>query len=141
VFASSLHALDLVCRLNGLQIAASGVLEEYVLGRYERMQHAWKAARERLRPGQWMEIRFEELVRAPADALKRVYDEMDLGGWSNAAPSVRAFLAGREGYRQNRLVTSPEQRERVRVRWGEWVRGYGYEPVRRPSAATPAFCP
>ena len=89
---------------------------------YDRLEDA----RPLLKPGQFHELRYEELIQDPLGELEKVYDALELGEFESARPRVEEYLSQNAGYETNKYELTPGQRARVEAEWGDVIRRYGY---------------
>jgi len=126
VFPSTMHLLRVLQSSLGLQTPTFDNLEEYVLATFERMHAAIERTRHLVPPHQFSLVRYEDLVRQPAAELRRVYDELQLGGFERLEPLLEQHLTARAGYQTNRYELSPRERALVQKRWAAFIEQYGY---------------
>ena len=79
-----------------------------------------------MKPGQFHELRYEELIENPVGEMKRVYDTLELGEYDTVRPRLEEYLRQNAGYETNKYELSPAQREAVETQWGDVIRRYGY---------------
>lgn len=91
--------------------------------------------RSRIPAGNLAELRFEDLERNPLGELERLYSELDLPGWTEAAPAVRDYVGTLTQYRKNTYDYDQATLDRVREQWGFAVEGWGYDYDAPPSSA------
>jgi hypothetical protein len=72
------------------------------------------------------EVRYEDLVVDPVDEVRRIYDQLDLGGFDGLLPKLREYVAGQKGYQRNRYTLAPALREQIAARWAGFLKEYGY---------------
>jgi hypothetical protein len=79
--------------------------------------------------GNFLEVRYEDLVASPAEVMRGVYDGLRLGGFDEARPRVEAFWREQAGYQTNRFPPlDPAVRAEIARRWGDVIERYGYAP-------------
>ena len=83
-------------------------------------------ARPLLKPGQFHELRYEDLTRNPMGELAKVYEALELGGFDAVKPRVEEYLRQTTGYETNKYELTAAQRAALDERWGEVIRRYGY---------------
>ena len=127
VFLSTLHLHRTVLPRSQLQGIDPGEIEENVLLFYERLMKRYLEDRHLIPAGNLVEVRFEDLERAPLDQLRRIYEELGLPGFGAAEPAFRAHLRSVAGYRKNIYRLTPEDVAVVNERWGFALEGWGYE--------------
>ena len=113
-------------RDQGLQVPHFEGLEEYVFGTLERMYDVFQRDRTLMKPGQFSEVRYEELVRNPLGEMERVYRELELGGFEKMRPILENYAAGQKDYKKNRYEISPEIKAEIARRWKDYIDRYDY---------------
>lgn len=112
-------------------------IEPYVLDNLVEMYEAFERDRPLIAPGHLAEVRYEELVADPVGELRRVYDELDLGGFDQIEPHLTDYLGDNRDYKTNRYDLGPDVEARVRERWAPYFKRYGYEGQAAPQKAAP----
>jgi omega-hydroxy-beta-dihydromenaquinone-9 sulfotransferase len=121
--------MNLWKRLNrdqGLQVPTHEGLEEYVFANFTRMYDAFERDRPLIGPGQFCEVRYEDLVADPVEQMRLVYERLELGDFDAVRPALKEYVAGQKDYKTNRYQITPEMRAAVARRWGKYIRQYGY---------------
>lgn len=119
---------------------------------WERSMRAADRWRRRLGPGQFLEVRYEDLVTEPAAALGRIAEFLDLDAGGLDAMLRHHETADIHNRTMHALVSQPVTTERMRA-WeqalrpreiafvesvlGDWMRRYGYEPVAKSVSVPP----
>jgi hypothetical protein len=127
VFLSTLHLHRTVLPRSQLQRIDPQEIEENVLEFYERLMKRYLADRRLIPAGSLVEVRFEDLERAPLDGLRRIYGELGLPGFAAAEPAFRAYLRSVSGYRKNTYRLDPAAIAKVNRHWGFALDRWGYE--------------
>ena len=81
--------------LRGLQLRRSA---------HRQLLEAFGASRHRIPAGQLVELPYEELIRHPLAALKRIYDELGLSSWPVAQAPLSARIAQARSYTADRVT-------------------------------------
>ena len=55
-----------------------------------------------------------------------IYDGLKLGEFENVKPKLLDYAARNKNYETNKYTITPEQRERIRSRWGDLIEQLGY---------------
>ena len=111
----------------GLQVPNYEGLEELVFATLTRMYDAFERDRPLLGPGQFCEVRYEDLVSNPVKQMQVVYEQLELGGFEAIRPAIEGYFAKQKDYKTNRFELAPEQREEITRRWSNYIERYGYE--------------
>ena len=78
-------------------------------------------------PGQYHEVRFEELEADPIGQMQRVYEALDLPAFSQARPALERYVDGVRGYRKNEFPELPVAlRRRIADAWRPCFEEWGY---------------
>jgi omega-hydroxy-beta-dihydromenaquinone-9 sulfotransferase len=88
-------------------------------------------------PGQFCEVRYEQLVAEPIEQMRRVYEELQLGDFETARPAIEKYFAGKKDYKTNRYEMTPELRDKITQRWSTFLKQYGYA-AETPAVPTPS---
>ena len=126
VFPSTIHMWRTLYRRHGLQPPDCNGLEEMVLTLYSHLHACVERDRTLISKGRFHELRYEDLVAAPVETLRTVYEELRLGNADAVRPEIERYFAVRSAYRTNRWDMTDRERQRVRERWGDVIREYGY---------------
>ena len=129
VFSSTVNLWRTLYSVQGFQKPTYDGLEEHVYSTFLRMHAKLEEGKAKLPVNQFIELRYEDLVKDPAASLRQVYDHFGLNGWSEMQPRLEQFLAGLKGYETNKYRLTPEQAREVESRWGDVIRRYGYGEV------------
>jgi omega-hydroxy-beta-dihydromenaquinone-9 sulfotransferase len=127
VFPSTLKLWRTLYSLHGLQKPTFAGLEEQVLNTFVRLYDRLEEGKKLLSPGQFYELRYEDLVRDPIREMEKLYDHFKLGDFDKVLPRLRDYLARTEGYETNQYELTPQQRQEVTRHWEKVIRRYGYD--------------
>lgn len=105
-------------------------VDRVVLETYPRMMDRMLADVSTLPTNRYAEIGFETFERQPIAELERVYEQLHLAGWAEAAPRFAAYLDTVSGYRKNIYREDPEAVALVERHWGPYVARWGRQPHR-----------
>jgi hypothetical protein len=126
VLPSTVHMWKSLYRAHGLQCPTFDGLEEHVFQTYDRLYKKLEEGRKLIDPVRFYELRYEELVRAPIEQLRALYDHLQLAGYENVLPRIERYLESVAGYQTNTYDLSPEQRSAIRRSFGWVLDRYGY---------------
>ena len=103
------------------------------------MYDAFERDRHLIGPGQFCEVRYEDLVADPVGQMRAVYEQLDLGDFEAVRPAIEEYFADQKDYKTNRYPdhAGTARRNRpplgqvhpsLRLREEEWrARGRGSE--------------
>lgn len=127
LFSSTLHLWRSLYVTQGLQDPNFAGLEEQVFDTFARMHQQLQATRSLVPDQRFHELRYEDLVAAPLDEMRKLYDALDLGEFEAVRPALEKYLEGTKDYRTNRYELDPTLEAEITRRWAEPIRQYGYE--------------
>ena len=134
LFASTKRLWQALYETQSLQLPNHDGLEEYILRCFERMYGAFEAQRGLIPEGRIVDLRYEDLVRDPVAQLRIVYGRLELGGFEEVEPAIRAYFAKRPDYRTNPYVRDPAVDAAIDGRWRPFMSRYGYASRGAPAA-------
>lgn len=126
VFPSTMNLWKSLYRTHGLQRPTFAGLEEQVLSTYTTLYQKLEEGRRLVPPGNFYELRYEDLVRAPVEEMRKIYEHLGLGGFDKLEPRLKEHLAQNQGYETNRYEMTPEIRAKISECWADVIRRYGY---------------
>jgi len=126
VFASTINLWKRLYADEGLQIPRLEGLDEYVFETFNQMYRAFDRDRPAIPPGNYSEVRYEDLVKTPVEQMRRIYDELGLGRFDQMQPALEAYVASQKDYKTNRWQFSAEVKREVGRRWAAFFDRYGY---------------
>jgi hypothetical protein len=127
VFPSTVNLWKSLYSQQSLQTPHLNGLEEYVFETFSRMHAKLEATRHLVDDDHFYQLRYEDLVRDPVREMRALYDHLGLGEFDELRPRLDNYLASVAGYETNRYELKPEMRRRIRQRWGEIIKRYGYD--------------
>jgi len=126
VFSSTIKLLKTLYTNFGLQQPRFLGLEEYVIARFVHLHERLGDGVGRLKPGQFHEVRYEDLVGDPVRETRAIYDHLALGDFDAVLLRLRRYVAEVHDHQAGRYRLTPAVRERIDARWGHVIRRYGY---------------
>jgi hypothetical protein len=138
LFPSTVNLWKRLYRDEGLQMPNFEGLDEHVFQTFERMYDVFERDRSLIPPGQFSEVRYEELIKSPVEQMQRIYEELQLDGFEKVRPAVENYFADQKDYKTNRYQITPEIKEQITRRWHKYLEKYGYAiatPVEKQETA------
>jgi hypothetical protein len=77
--------------------------------------------------GNLVEVKYEDLEKAPLAQLHKVYETLNLPGFAEAEPAFRSYLASIAGYQKNPQEIDDNVITKVNQRWQFALDALGYE--------------
>ncbi|MCP4601264.1 MAG: sulfotransferase [Proteobacteria bacterium] len=124
LFTSTVKLWKNLYRTHGLQMPRFEGLEEYIFDVGQRMYEVFERDRNLIPPGQIAEVKYEDLVSDPFGQVQKIYKELDLGGFDEALPNLREYVAAWKDYKTNVHEISDEIQAQVDHHWGEYAKKY-----------------
>jgi hypothetical protein len=127
LFLSTLWLYKIVLPRSQVQQIDWEQVEEYILTFYAQLMRKFLADKSRIPPRNLVEVKFEDLEAAPLEQLRKIYQGLDLPGFTGAEPAMRSYLESVAGYRKNQYVLKDEIIEKVNQNWQFTFDEWGYE--------------
>ena len=125
LFPSTVNLWKRLSSDQGMQVSKNG-FEEYVYTTLVRMYEAFEREKPLIPPSRFCEVRYEDLTADMIGQMRRIYEELDLGGFDQVLPALEEFVASQSDYKKNRYQISPETRAEIARRWEPYFKQYGY---------------
>jgi hypothetical protein len=126
VYTSTIKMLRAMYTTFGLQRPTFAGLEERVFSVYTQMMQKLDVDRGLVKPGQFFELKYEDLVRDTPGQLQAMYAALGLGDFEIFRPRLEEYLAQQAGYKPNHYELDPALRAEITRRWGETIARHGY---------------
>jgi hypothetical protein len=127
VFPSTVNLWKSLYQTHGLQVPTFRGLEEHVFNTFTYLYDRLERGKKLIPPGQFHELRYEDLIARPIEEMQRLYEALDLGEFDANRPRFEQYLRDNAGYQTNRYPQLAEGlREEIRRRWGAVIERYGY---------------
>ncbi len=137
VFPSTVNLWKTLYAKHGLQKPNNKGVDEYVFETFTHLYGRLEEGKKQIRSDRFFEVRYEDLIRDPVGHLRRLYAQLDLGGFENVRPKIEKYLAEHADYQTNRYKPlDPTLQEKITRLWGEVIRRYGYERKNEPQINT-----
>jgi len=129
VFFSMRNFYDQLLGELSLQGHDVGDLDDHILSVFKRMMDDLEKETADLPPDRFISLPFVELQEKPLEALKKVYEQLDLGDFDEDKGHYEDYLKGIEGYKKNVYDFPEEDLKKVEIHWRKFIKQEGY---RRP---------
>ncbi len=101
-------------------------LEDDIFALYRYLMESFFVHRDLVPQGNLVEIRYEDLVDRPFDEVARLYRQLELPGFDQAAPIFQNYIEQQASYRPNHYTATPEMIERIYDNWKFTINRWGY---------------
>lgn len=128
-FASAAHMANTYYWYCYLQQPSETDVTDFILDQFDLLHQTYLEDRKLIPPGRLVEVAFAELDADPLGTLRRIYSGLSLPGFESVRPAFRRYCEGLElsGFKKNaHRPLSPELQRRVRKRWAQFYRDFGY---------------
>jgi omega-hydroxy-beta-dihydromenaquinone-9 sulfotransferase len=129
VFVSTMHMHTTVLPRSQLQDIALDQIEANVLGFYSRLMEQFLADKPLIPERNLIEIRYEDLERAPLAQLEGIYEALGLPGFSDAEPDFCAYVESISDYRKNAYTLNEDIVAKVNEHWHMTFKEWGYDRI------------
>lgn len=103
-------------------------LDTHILDQYVEMYDAFLEEREGIPKGQFYELGYADLAKDPANQLKAIYRELDLGNFDQIGTAVNTYLASIRDYKASgQDQISPMLKAQIQSRWQKYFDHFGYD--------------
>jgi hypothetical protein len=129
VFDSTLDFVHKLTSIISLQALSSSDVIEMTIDNYRMLMSRYFRDRTLIPEGQLVELKYENLVLDPINELKRIYQELSLGGFEAATPKIIAYLEKQSTYQRNQHKLTKASCHIVNDRWGFAFAELGYQMI------------
>jgi omega-hydroxy-beta-dihydromenaquinone-9 sulfotransferase len=102
-------------------------LQEYVLSTFTRMYDRLQSGKQLVPPNRFHELKYEDLVQDPVNQMRQIYENLDLGSFTNIEASLRENVEQSKSYETNKFNLKDHEIQIIQQRWGSVIERYGYE--------------
>lgn len=127
VFESSCSFFAHTIRPLQFQEISSQELEENILVTHAKLYRKYEEDRRRLPSRNLMEVRFEDFEADPLAMTRDIYRQLDIPGYAEAEPHLRAYIDSQKGYRKNLHRHAGHTVSQVHKHWDFAFDRWGYE--------------
>ena len=94
---------------------------------YPRLYKAYQEQKQFIPEGNLYEVKFEEFEHDAYAVTKDIYAHLQLPGWEESEPDIRAYIESKRGYKKNQYEYKPRTIQLVNEHWGQAIDEWGYE--------------
>ena len=130
VIRSTMHLYDKMMSHWSLEeIPPVETMEDWIIETFKMMYEAYFREIQALPPHTLFEIRFEDFEKDPLPILENMYSELNLSGFDEALPQIKAYWESLAGYEKNRFDYPERLVKKVNDNLGFYFEHYGYEKI------------
>ena len=135
VIPSQIHLHTTMARKYGLETVSDEQIVEFALYQYKGYTEGFLKEKHRIRPENFIEIRYEDFVADRMRWLRTIYERLALGEFAAMAGPLQEYLSSIGNYEPHRFADDPLLKGRIDAQLGFAVAALGYAPA-PASAAT-----
>lgn len=126
---STMRLWKLLDSLQGFQIPSydDTWLKNYIFECKDLMYTAYFKDREEIPENQLAEVKFEELVANPVSEMRRIYQQLELGNFEQALPSIEDYFQSKKDHKTNPFSLDPTLQTEIDTNWHQYMEAFGYE--------------
>ena len=126
---STMRLWRLLDQLQGFQLPKYDDiwLKNYIFECQDLMYSAYLEQRETLKQNQLAEVRFEDLVADPMNEMRRVYEQLELGGFKETAPAIESYFENKKGHRTNKHDVDESLMAEIDSHWQHYMSVFKYQ--------------
>jgi hypothetical protein len=126
VIPSSLHLWQTLYSKYGLQEPSFHGLENQVFTNYERFYQAVGKVKGLLKPAQFHELKYEDLLQSPALEMQRIYEQLNLGDFDQVSSAIQDYFVQNTQYKTNTYCSNSQLDSRIKQQLKQVFSTYGY---------------
>ena len=101
---------------------------EFVFDSFERLYHGFYRDEPLLNSGNFVEVRYDDVVGDVVGTMKSVYEKLGLGGFdAHARPGLEIKSNKSRNYKRNKHALSDSLRDETLQRCKKYMEHFGYE--------------
>jgi hypothetical protein len=129
VYVSGIHTMRKALPVTALQRWSFDEQSHRTEEAFRTMLDAYFEHRRLIPEGRLIEIGYRQVEQSPLEALRHIYEALNLPAFSTAEPAFANYIQSLEGYRKNKFAdVEPEVKTRLQQRWRRCFDEWGYEP-------------
>jgi hypothetical protein len=127
VYPSTTRLWDRLLSCWSLQAYDPQTIRENTIHFYRELMNRYFTDRDKIPPGQLVEIRYEDLEQDPLTQLERVYFSLNLDGFHNVERRFESYLNRISGYQKNIYASNRLESDLVSREWRFAIEALGYD--------------
>ena len=102
------------------------IVEKSMMNLYANMFKRYFKDRSLIPEGNLIEIRYEDFVSKPMNALKNIYKDLGLGDFKESEEKFASFLKAQESIKTKKYEANDGIKEKIDQKWGFAIKEFGY---------------
>ena len=111
-----------------LQNAKDHDIETQIIENYIRVMTTFFSQQKLIPKEQYVEIKYEDLVKDPISQVKKIYTILKLPGFENALPGMKRYLESKRDYKTNIYKIDEKVIQHVSKHWAFTIHRWNYSP-------------
>ncbi|MFK7768905.1 MAG: sulfotransferase [Mariniblastus sp.] len=126
---STMRLWKLLDELQGFQLPKydDTALKNYIFECKDLMYSAYLEQRSEFPENQLAEVEFEQLLADPNAEMRRVYEQLELGGFDDAEPAIDSYFESRKDHKTNPFSIDETLRMDIDNNWHQYMDEFGYK--------------
>ncbi|PNX47918.1 MAG: hypothetical protein BV457_04800 [Thermoplasmata archaeon M9B1D] len=111
-----------------LQKGNTEEIEKQVIENYKRLMNSFFEQKKLIPKENYVELRYEDLVKDPLEQVKKIYTKLKLPGFKKALPCMNEYLEQKKDYKTNVYKIDKKIIDKVKKHWRFTIKKWGYKP-------------
>lgn len=129
LFMSTRYQWRVVLVESQLQTISPGEVDQLILQFYAQLMQQFLTDRVLIPANNLIEVRFEELEAEPLSIAYRIYEALELPGFTEAEPAFQRYLASVANYKKNQYTLTADIVNMVNTHWSFAFDAWGYQRI------------
>lgn len=127
VFQSTRRTFQIMVTWHNLQKVDVPDLDDWLIRQYRQMYDAFFEDWSLIPRGNYAEVAFEDLERAPISEIRRIYQSLNLADFTSFEPTLQKYVDSLAGYQKNSFSNLDANiKARLRREWNKCFDEWGY---------------
>lgn len=110
-----------------LEDAPAELISNNIFLVYNQLIRKYLNTRNLIPPGQFAEVRFEDFEQNPTAEMHRIYHQLNLPNFDQAAPAFEKYATSQKTYKKNQFFMAQKLLDRLLAEWGFAMQHWKYE--------------
>ena len=128
IYLSTIKMRNRVLDKLALQDRDEKEIDIQVIENYKRLMNGFFEQKKLIPKENYVEIRYEDLVKDPLKQVKKIYTKLKLPGFKMALPGINKYLERKKDYKTNVYKIDKKIIDKVKKHWSFTIEQWGYKP-------------